>query len=253
MTDSSWAGSVSLRSELPDQALVHVYVVDSRIQHLEEVHKQEQCSFEASWQNFSERGSGDHHTVLFLARYATTFFLAVSLCCSGLVLYRFYYFVESGKLLSRIIVLKFLFQDLPQQMCIAAYIYAWYANNGLRCQMCLFRPLHCDEQHPLHWTNLMVCFFTLLSASANQLLVQAKNKRYDEEEECVLYFTRFVLFSISVLPFSTAILFLGWPLVHLRSAIVYVLAGVPTMVGWGAVLCVPTVMICDDDDAWGDF
>lgn len=242
-----WSGSLSLASKFPDLTQIHIYVVDSRIKHLEDVHGQPQCSFENSWENFNQRHSGDHHRILSWAQSATGFFLAVSLALVGIVFYRFFYYVESGKLLSRVIALKFLVQDFPQQMCIVAYIYSWYAANGLRCQMCLFHPSHCDNQHPLHWTNLLVCIFTLLGAVANQLLVQAKLKKYDEEEECFLCFARTAMLSISILPFSTGLFFLSAALLHLRSVFVYIVCGSLMMVGWGTLLCVPMVSICDED------
>eukprot|EP00438_Fugacium_kawagutii_P027937 Skav234350 [mRNA] locus=scaffold1274:72879:75718:+ [translate_table: standard] len=151
-----------------------------------------------------------------------------------------------------LIVLKFVVQDFPQQMCIAAYLYAWYADNGLRCQMCLFHPSHCDEQYPLHLTNLLVCLFTLLSAVANQLLLQAKLKRgYDSEDECVLCFFRFVMVSVSILPFSTAMCFLSAVLLHLKSVAIYFMSAIPTILGWGTLLCahgsVPLFVCCDEE------
>mmetsp|Transcript_65414 Transcript_65414/g.121989 ORF Transcript_65414/g.121989 Transcript_65414/m.121989 type:complete len:515 (-) Transcript_65414:63-1607(-) len=243
-----WTGSMTIKSTLTEECNVKVYVVDSRVEHLDEIHKQKQCSFEDSWQNFNERHSGTHHQVLSNAQVAILFFLFVSVLSTSLVLYRFYYYVEAGKLLNRIIVLKFMLQDFPQQMCIAVYLYGWYATNGLRCQMCLFHPMHCDDEFPLHWSNLMVCIFTLLSATANQLLLQAKAKDYDEEEECFLFFVRCALFSVSVLPFSTSLFFLSYSVLHLRSVFIYILAGIPTLLGWGTLLCTPTFAFCDDSD-----
>jgi len=244
----SWTGSVTLTMGISEVSQIHVYVVDSRIQHLEQIHRQEQCSFENSWQNFNQRHSGQHHQVLSNAQQATAFFLLVQLALGGLVLYRFYFFVESGKLLSRVIALKFIVQDFPQQLCIVAYLYGWYANDGLRCQMCLFHPAHCDAEYPLHWSNLLVCIFTLLSSCANQMLVQIKLKKYDEEEECLLMMARGAVFSISVLPFSTALFFLSQSMLHLHSVIIYFSSGIPTFVGWGTLLCAPTIVMCDEDD-----
>lgn len=246
--EPSWDATVNLKSKYPDEARVAVFIIDSRISHLEDIHQQKQCSFEGSWQNFNERDQGKHHRVLSFAQSATTFFLLVQMSLAALVLRRFFLFVDTGRLLSRVIVLKFMVQDFPQQMCIAAYLYAWYADNGLRCQMCLFHPSHCDEQHPLHVTNLLVCVFTLLSAIANQLLLQAKLKRgYDSEDECVLCFFRFVMISVSILPFSTAMCFLSAMLLHLKSVAIYFMSAIPTILGWGTVLCVPLFVCCDEE------
>jgi len=243
-----WSGSLSLRGQSAEPVSISLFVVDSRIKHLEDIHSQTQCSFEGSWQNFSARHSGQQHRVLTIAQQATAFFLLVSLLMLALVSYRFFYYVESGKLLSRVIAFKFVVQDIPQQMCIVAYLYAWYSTDGLRCQMCLFHPQHCDAQHPLHWSNLLVCIFTLLGACSNQLIMQAKLKKYDEEEECFLCFARCAALSVSVLPFSSSLFVLSASLLHLRSVLVYVLAGIPSLIGWGTVLCLPMFAICDDDN-----
>eukprot|EP00929_Paragymnodinium_shiwhaense_P000662 TRINITY_DN100905_c0_g1_i1.p1 TRINITY_DN100905_c0_g1~~TRINITY_DN100905_c0_g1_i1.p1 ORF type:complete len:491 (+),score=79.50 TRINITY_DN100905_c0_g1_i1:213-1685(+) len=244
-----WTGAMTLRSKYPETVQIQLYVVDSRIKHLDEIHKQPQCTFEDSWQNFNEHHNAEHHKVLQWASTSTTFFLSVSLLLVGLTTHRFFFYVEGGKLLSRIIAVKFVMQDIPQQMCIIAYLYAWYANNGLRCQMCLFHPEHCDDEHPLHWTNFMVAVFTMISSCANQLLVQAKVRRYrDEEDECFLWFARGAIFSVSILPFSTAVFFLSSSLLHLRSVLIYFMFGIPTLLGWGACLCVPAFAICDEDD-----
>lgn len=247
---AAWSASLTLLSQFSTAAQVHVYVVDSRIEHLEDIHKQRQCSFESSWQNFNEREMGHHHQVLFAAWRATGFFLLFSLVTTGIMLRRFLYFVEGGKLLSRLIAIKFLAQDIPQQFCIAAYLYGWYATNGLRCQMCLFHPQHCDDEHPLHFSNLMLCVFTLLSACANQLLLQvrqkAKTQRFDEDDEFFQCMIRFSLLSLSTLPFSTAMLFLSGPLLQLRSGAVYFICGLPCMVGWGTLLFLPLTVACDE-------
>lgn len=244
-----WKGSLSLASKFTDSANVQVSVIDSRILHLEDIHKQPQCSFEDSWKNFNERHNGQHHKVLRYARFGSGFFLALSLLLVGLVLPRFYFYVQGGKLLTRVIALKFLVQDIPQQLLIVAYIYAWYAPNGLRCQMCLFHPAHCDDQHPLHLTNLLVALTTMASACSNQLLVQAKVRRvHDEEDECFLWFVRFALLSVSILPFSTAIVVLSSTLLHLKSVVVYIAFGVPTLLGWVTLLCLPLITLCDDDE-----
>lgn len=245
-----WTGSVVLTSKFYSETVsLHAFVVDSRIAHLEDIHKQPQCDFEKSWQNFNERGNGSHHQVLINAWHAAAFFLLVSVACMGIMVRRFFFYVEGGKLLSRLIVVKYAIQDIPQQLCIAAYLYGWYASNGLRCQMCLFHPMHCDDQYPLHFSNLMLCIFTMLSACANQLLIQMKPKsrHSDEEEEFFQCCVRFSLLSASTLPFSTATLVLAGPVLQLRSGTVYMLAGIPALFGWSACLCLPMAAACDED------
>jgi len=245
-----WIGSMVLESSSTGPTDIYIYVVDSRIQHLEDIHNQTQCSFEDSWVNFNYRHNGQHHRVLQFTYYFIVCFLLLSCSLTGFVLYRFYFYVESGKLLSRTIGLKFILNDWPQQVCIVAYIYGWYAKNGLRCQMCLFHPMHCDPETPLHWTNFLVCVFTVLSASSNQLLLQAKvRKRYDEEDECCNACFRILLFSISALPFTTAIyLFPFWFPKGSHMILTLIMAGIPMVVGWFGVLCGPMLAVCGEDD-----
>lgn len=242
-----WAASMNLKSKYDTTAQVYAYVVDSKLQHLEEIHNQKQCSFEKGWQNFNDRESGRHQTVLLTTRRATTFFLVLSVGCFLLMLRRFLLYVEGGKLLSRVVALKFVLQDLPQQVCIVGYIYSWYAVDGLRCQMCIFHPGHCDDEHPLHFSNLVLCILTLLSASSNQMLLTPKAKRIDEETECFLALSRVALFSVSILPFSTAMFFLTSSVLHFQSTVIYAASAVPTFVGWGTVFCVPMFSICEDE------
>lgn len=246
---NQWTGSMSLTGTTSRQTDISVYVVDSRIEHLDDIHKQEQCSFEQSWQNFGERHNGEHHRVLTFTYQALGLFTLVSAGLLALVSHRFFYYVESGNLLRRVIALKFLLQDFPQQALIVAYLYGWYAKNGLRCQMCLFHPLHCELQHPLHWSNLFACLFCVLSASANQLMLKAKPvKHSDGEEECCVFFMRLVLFSVSALPFSTGIyLFPFWFPRGSHLVLILLLAGVPMVMGWAVVICMPFLACCGDE------
>jgi hypothetical protein len=256
---SSFDGKVVLRSAYRSSATVRIYVLDCVISHLKEVQAQPQCSFEGSWKNFNARQNGHHHRVLTVARRAVAFFLCVAVCSVGLVLYRFLYVVESGRLLSRIIVLKFFLQDFPQQFCIALYLYGWYASDGLRCQLCLFHPEHCDDEYPLHKQNALVCLFTLLSACANQMLIQANLNRpklgkwtgtEDEDEECGMVCVRLSLFSVSTLPFSTALAILSNSLLQLHHLSLTIGVGFCALVGWGMVCCAPCMACgeCDDEN-----
>jgi len=245
---SDFQGAIVMKSKYDTPTQFHVFVVDSKIGHLSQIRGQEQCSFEKSWKNFNERHNGQHHGVLVWTWRLAASFLVISLAALVLMARRFLLYVEGGKLLSRLIIAKFLVQDFPQQLCIVAYIYGWYADNGLRCQMCLFHPDHCDDEYPLHWGNLMLCLFTLLSASANQLILQVKPSRhYDEDAEFFACLFRFSLISVSTLPFSTGMLVMSSAVLHLRSPLVFMVCGLPCLLGWSMLLCLPMGVICDED------
>eukprot|EP00811_Abedinium_folium_P033693 NODE_6637_length_1653_cov_5.816514.p1 GENE.NODE_6637_length_1653_cov_5.816514~~NODE_6637_length_1653_cov_5.816514.p1 ORF type:complete len:484 (-),score=111.56 NODE_6637_length_1653_cov_5.816514:202-1584(-) len=243
---STWSGSLSLLSKSDEPMVFHVYVIDSAFERFEGMQHAPQCSFEATWVNFSERHSGQHHRVLSAAHSLSAFFLLVSIFTVSTTFYRFYFSVKVGKLMSRIVVLKFLLQDFPLQVIVVAYLYGWYGSNGLRCQMCLFHADHCDDEHPLHWSNLMLCVFTVLSAASCQLLLQTKNMAMNEDDEFFICFSRFSIFSVTVVPFSTGLLFLSGSLLHIRSVWVYISAGIITMFGWSTLVCVPCYYCCDE-------
>merc|ERR1712187_210978 len=111
--------------------------------------------------------------------------------------------------------------------------------------MCLFNPLHCEVQPPLHWSNLLACLFTLLSASSNQMMLQAKYRaNSDGEDECCHFCARAVMFSVSALPFTTAIyLFPFWFPRGSHIVLTLILAGVPMIAGWLAVICIPMMAL----------
>ncbi|CAK0821193.1 unnamed protein product [Prorocentrum cordatum] len=232
----SWTGRMRLETGVSAEAEVRVSVVDSRVEHLQEIHKQRQCSFEKSWEAFSMRKGGEHLVVLQRTRYAVASFLLFSICLMATVLHRLCSRRHSGSLLKRAIMLKFVAQDFPQQICIVAYLYSWYAKNGLRCQMCLFNPLHCETQQPLHWSNFLLCLVTALSAVSNQLLIQAKVFQ-DILDDCFVIVFRVALLSFSVLPFSTAV-YLSPLCFHYDHMLVLLLSAVlPFVLGWMTVCC----------------
>eukprot|EP00928_Gymnodinium_smaydae_P045729 TRINITY_DN30442_c0_g1_i1.p1 TRINITY_DN30442_c0_g1~~TRINITY_DN30442_c0_g1_i1.p1 ORF type:complete len:546 (+),score=97.07 TRINITY_DN30442_c0_g1_i1:31-1638(+) len=212
---SSWLGedlwTLRLRlSPAPQNgaiAWVHVHVVDAAAEHLDQINAQRQCFFGHSWKNFSERHNGAHHGILTSTRHAIMFFLCISGALTAWTFHRFYYYVSVDKLLRRVIFVKLLLQDLPLQVCIGAYFYAWYATNGLRCQMCLFHPEHCADEHPLNLYNLLLCACTALSSSTNQLLLQDRPASADLCDRFVVWLSRAFLFSVSVLPLSVALFF----------------------------------------------
>mmetsp|Transcript_51615 Transcript_51615/g.138561 ORF Transcript_51615/g.138561 Transcript_51615/m.138561 type:complete len:155 (-) Transcript_51615:93-557(-) len=150
------------------------------------------------------------------------------------------------------IALKFCVCDVFQQIFVVLYIYGWYARNGLRCQMCLFHPTHCESQDPLHWSNFLLCLVTALSSASNQLLIKAKTgKRDDDDDPCgdwiFLILFRFALFSVSVLPFSMAV-YVSPFWFHFEHVVVMLFtAAVPLVVGWLTVCCGWTLVVFKDE------
>jgi len=217
------------------------------MEHLQEVHKQKQCSFERSWVNFSAKHDGVHHTVLVYTQLAIKLCLLTSSVLVVMILFRVCAKKASGDLLGRVIGLKFIGHDFPQQICIVAYLYGWYAKNGLRCQMCLFHPLHCEAQGPLHWTNFLACLFTGLSAVSNQLLIKAKAQGIEELDEVFLFVFRFALFSASILPFTTATYLSPFWFHYEHFVVMLFMAAIPMMMGWLTVCCGWLLVVFKDE------
>ena len=46
-----------------------------------------------------------------------------------------------------------IFACVQLQICIVLYLLGWYEADGLRCQLCLFHPQHCEDEHPFRLAN----------------------------------------------------------------------------------------------------
>lgn len=42
---------------------------------------------------------------------------------------------------------------LGQEVCIVLYLLGWYEEDGLRCQLCLFHPQHCEDEDAFGLVN----------------------------------------------------------------------------------------------------
>lgn len=227
--------------------MADVHVLDLVTAHIGAIRRQRDCNFARSWQNFSLRHNGEHHAVLWVTWRAIIFFLCVSMVLIGIVFWRFYYYVDSCRLLRRVICVKLIAQDLPQQICVVAYLYAWYATNGLRCQMCLFYVEHCEVEHPLHTGNLLLLLFTALSACSNQVLLQARDGMDDVFDVFCLVVVRVMLFSISVLPLSIAaylsVLWFPFGRSYVHVVMACALGACPMVVGLMTLTVGPVVLL----------
>merc|ERR1712192_164146 len=105
-----------------------------------------------------------------------------------------------------VVLAKYFIMDIPQQICIILYLLGWYEAEGLRCQLCLFHPEHCGEEHPFRWVNMLAIACCLGSCISNQFLVrQADLKVYTEDDMCWYYTFRIGGVCLSILPFTTGI------------------------------------------------
>lgn len=147
-----------------------------------------------------------------------------------------------------VLVAKFLTMDIPQQVCIVLYLLGWYNSQGLRCQLCLFHPDHCEDEHPFRFANSAAILCTLLSSVANQLIVGPSKRRMSEEDICMQQFTRGAMACVSVLPFTTGIYYANSALLS-TPMLDQVLVFVPCALGWFSVgvLVLSCIIACCND------
>lgn len=211
------------------------FVEDSTVPHLSEIHANSRCSFSRAWKAFNQQEQGKSHEVLNLCRGM----MGLAIPAGALAVYAVYHFCRMGSAsgFHGLVVLKFFAVDLMQQVCIVFYLFGWYEAEGLSCQLCLFHPDHCEEEHPFRLANTAAYVVTLLSAVAIQILVgPSKGRHVDEEKAALMCFARFAGLCVSILPFTTAVY---WATPALLSApvLAQVVAFVPCATGWLTVGC----------------
>lgn len=199
------------------------------------------CSFAHAWKAFNARHQGRSHKALSWCR--TVLFLCVPLSALvvGLVAWSLKHEKGNrpggvGLYFHSAVFAKCLLVDVPQQVCIVLYLLGWYEAEGLRCQLCLFHPQHCEPEHPFRFSNSVAFSCTLFSSVANQLIVRPVWKKfYTEEEECMQTTARIAHACLATLPFSTGVF---WATSSLLSTpvLVQVLAFGPCVIGWLTVV-----------------
>eukprot|EP00927_Polykrikos_kofoidii_P035986 TRINITY_DN30449_c0_g1_i1.p1 TRINITY_DN30449_c0_g1~~TRINITY_DN30449_c0_g1_i1.p1 ORF type:complete len:583 (-),score=82.00 TRINITY_DN30449_c0_g1_i1:302-1951(-) len=246
-------GSVTWRATLVNRGYTSrksrflVFVEDSTVPHLESIRSNSRCSFTRSWKAFIQQRQGRSHENLIGCRVLLGFFLPV-----GAVAILIVFFLSSGDpkrdccdgyTFHTVVIMKFILMDLPQQICIVLYLLGWYEAEGLRCQLCLFHPGHCEEEHPFGFPNSLAIACTLMSSISNQLLVRPAWKRFDKEEDAGAHCRmRFAVACMSTLPFTTGAYWASSTVLS-TPVLVQVIVFLPCMVGWltammsGILLC----------------
>jgi len=244
-----WQATLISRGHSSWKTRFLAFVEDAAMPHLDVVHRSQQCAFGKSWKAFTEHHQGSNHRALTRCKQFLGIFLllgagAVFLVHKEATEKRHSYWFHW------LVLAKFFVQDIPQQICIVLYIYGWYEASGLRCQLCLFRPEHCGDEAPFHFSNMVAFGCTLLSSTANQLLIRPAFKReYNEDDICLQYSVRTGGVCVSILPFTTAMCFASRTILPVPF-ILHVLLAIPCGLGWFALagsLCLPVVVCCDED------
>mmetsp|Transcript_69270 Transcript_69270/g.129348 ORF Transcript_69270/g.129348 Transcript_69270/m.129348 type:complete len:569 (+) Transcript_69270:50-1756(+) len=233
-----WKATLTSQGSLK-QTRYSAYVEDSLASHLEIIEANSQCSFTSAWKAFNEEEQGDNHNLLSWCN----FLLAVFMPLSCVIIFFTIWNEQSQEVRCQglgfhsLVTLKFFAVDIIQQICIVLYLLGWYNADGLRCQLCLFHPSHCEEEHPFRLANTGAFTCTLMSSVAHQILVRpvADNKKFLSDEEW--YFAaglRILAVSVSILPFSTGI-FTASSALLAHPLVAQILFFVPCALGWTTV------------------
>lgn len=228
------------------------FVEDSTTKHLSEIHGSNTCAFGRAWKSFNEQHQGHSHRVLAWCR----FLLGIFLWIGGSAVYAVHtsWHTKDGPFskfrFHLLVMAKFVFMDVPLQICIVLYLFGWYESYGLRCQLCLFHPEHCADEDPFHMANTIAILCTLLSAVCNQLLVKPVYKKsYSEDDICLQYVVRVGGFCVSTLPFTTGMCLASQSLLALP-IMTHVVCAIPCGIGWLTLIgtvCFPICIFCDED------
>jgi len=240
-----------LNSRYRHKARFVAFVEDSATEHVAQVHGS--CAFGRSWKSFNEQHQGRSHKTLAWCR----FLLGVFLLVGGAAVYVVHsesspaVAGQMGKYRFHTIVgAKFVFQDIPQQICMVLYLFGWYESNGLRCQLCLFHPDYCTQENPFHFANLVAILCTLLSSVSNQLLIRPVYKKaYTEDDICLQYTIRVSGVCVATLPFTSGMCWASQSLVSMP-LVMHLLFAIPCGIGWltmVGLICVPILVCCDED------
>ena len=160
--------------------------------------------------------------------------------------------VVEGVKFHYLVAAKTILQDLPLQAIVLWYIFSWYeGGGGEKCQLCVLDYAHCEKMNPLHFTNFMVVMAVIASSLSNQFLFSADpSSLRTEDDRGFVVFVRIILISVSILPFSTAMIAFNASLIQLPG-LVHTVFLLPCFAGWVglfSLLCFPITTLVDDDE-----
>eukprot|EP00929_Paragymnodinium_shiwhaense_P095971 TRINITY_DN57346_c0_g1_i1.p1 TRINITY_DN57346_c0_g1~~TRINITY_DN57346_c0_g1_i1.p1 ORF type:complete len:636 (-),score=111.77 TRINITY_DN57346_c0_g1_i1:312-2219(-) len=232
----TWTATLTSRSRSARQTRFVAYVEDSAVPHLSAVHAASKCSFTKSWKEFNLEHQGRGHQTLSFCRTMLGWSLLVTIAFAALLHQCIFGAVGNdcceGYGFHSVLLAKFAVVDIAQQVCIVLYLLGWYEASGLRCQLCLFHPSHCEEEHPFKMTNSIAFLCTLLSSIANQLLFRPSYRRKaTEEDDCCMFTSRLSALCVSTLPFSTGVFFASSAILP-SPLLIQVMLGIPCLIGW---------------------
>jgi hypothetical protein len=216
---------------------------------MHQAQKNPQCDFEASWVAFNRASVGEQTEQLSFYRSMLVYSIVVTtMCIYAVVGWYGSRRLPMGLNFHYVVAAKWALQDLPLQVVTLLYIYRWFDAAGERCQLCLFDEQHCEALSPFHFSNALLVATVLASSVVNQLLVRAKFDRNDEDQWFAVYGARMAVGTVSVLPFTTAMVVFNNSLLA-NASLWHSLFIVPCIAGWVSLVCLvcfPLAIVIDD-------
>jgi hypothetical protein len=214
------------------------------------------CELESTWSNVMMKsmsiGSGRLDWISNMLGWSILCSVAVTVLVwawysgrrigDGLSSLKFHYLVAA----------KTLVQDVPLQALVLWYVFSWYEGaGGERCQLCILDFRHCENMTPFHLSTFLLVLGVLSSALSNQFLFSADPTQIRNEDDVgFVYFVRFMLGCVMILPFSTAMVAFNGSLVQMPG-LFHTVFLIPCFAGWVgffSLLCFPIATLVDDDD-----
>jgi hypothetical protein len=151
-----------------------------------------------------------------------------------------------------LVAAKCLVQDMPLQTITLVYIFSWFeGGGGERCQLCLLDLEHCERMTPFHLSNFLLVALVLASSLSNQFLFTIDPTQVKtEDDRSFVWFARFVLACLTILPFSTAMVAFNGSLIDLPG-FWHMVFLIPCFAGWVALfslVCLPITSFLDNDE-----
>jgi len=248
---TEWRATISVRGRTRQRTRYVAFVEDAVATRLGDGSTRgPHCAFGKSWKAFNQHHQGTSHQKLSWASWLLGIFFFIG----GAMVYKVHEEVTKkssmGHKFHAVVIAKFALLDLPQQVCIVLYILGWYEASGLRCQLCMFHPQHCSEEHVFSFSNTIAFTCCMMSSVSNQLLLRPVVKRsYTEDDICLQWCVRVGGICLSILPFTTGLCVASSSILPVPAAM-HIFAAVPLGIGYltlAGLTCVPILACCDED------
>lgn len=236
-----WTATLTSKGPQDEENKFTIYVEDATSIRMPKLHSNKQCAFIKSWEAFNQQHNSYGHRALSRCSGVLTLLFAtgcLAVFVESTAAWKFPRLANSLRF-HIVVVLKFILQDMPQQIAMVMYLLGWYEADGLRCQLCLFRSDLCTAGHALNFVNMASLLVTLLSSLSNQCLIRPISTKPDDTcPECTLCWQgsfRVGLVCVLVLPFTTCMAYASRSILPM-AWLFHLLFTIPCCIGWAVIM-----------------